>query len=197
MLFRSIVTNSFSAEYGRTGGGVILASIKAGGNALHGTVFEFLRNEKFNARNFFAQPTDAKPVLKRNQFGAAAGGPIRRDRAFFFVNWQATRERTAATRTSSVPTPAMRSGDFSQGFNPIYDPDTTRRDAAGRLIRDQFQGNSIPRARWDAAAAKALEFYPLPNGPGLANNYTLSGPDRKSTRLNSSHIQKSRMPSSA
>ncbi len=174
-----VITNSFSAEYGRTGGGVIIASIKSGSNSFHGTVFEFLRNDALNARNFFARPTEQKPVRKENQFGAAVGGPIRKDKTFFFADWQGSRRRTAETRPSSVPTPAMRSGDFSSGFNPLYDPGTTRRDSSGRLVRDRFDGNKVPRERWDPAAARILEFYPLPTGPGLANNYVLSGPGRR------------------
>jgi len=173
-----IVTNSFSAEYGRTGGGVILATIKSGTNSLHGTVFEFLRNDALNARNFFARPTQKKPVLRRNQFGFAVGGPIRRDKTFFFGDWEGTRVRTASVRTSTVPTPAMRAGDLS-GFNPIYDPDTTR-VVNGQVVRDPIANNQIPAARFDPAAAKVLSFYPAPNGPGLANNYVLAGPGKSS-----------------
>jgi len=169
-----IVTNSFSAEYGRTGGGVILATIKSGANAFHGTLFEFLRNDALNARNFFARPEEPKPVLRQNQFGAAAGGPIRRDKTFFFVDWQGTRVRTAAVRTSAVPTAALRAGDL-RGFNPIYDPDTTR-VVNGQVVRDPIPNNLIPVSRFDPAAAKVLPYYPEPNGPGLARNYVLAGP---------------------
>lgn len=188
-----VLTNSFSAEYGRTGGGVILAAIKSGSNRFHGTVFEFLRNDALNARNFFARPQDRKPVLKENQFGAAVGGPIRKDKTFFFADWQGSRRRTAATRTSSVPTPAMRRGDLSELLgsrigtdalgrpilrNQAYSPATQRRLPTGQTVRDPFEGNIVPRDLWDAAAARALEYYPVPNGPGLANNFVLSGPGR-------------------
>ncbi len=172
-----IVTNSFSAEYGRTGGGVILATIKSGSNAYHGTVFEFLRNDALNARNFFAPRGQRKPVLRQNQFGAAAGGPIRRDKTFFFTDWQGTRVRTAAVRTSSVPTPQMRSGNLA-GFNPIYDPATTRVEG-NQVLRDPIPNNIIPAARFDPAAAKIMAFYPEPNGPGNANNYVLAGPGKR------------------
>jgi len=171
-----VVTNSFSAEYGRSGGGVILATIKSGTNAVHGTVFEFLRNHALNARNFFARPQDAKPVLRQNQFGFAVGGPIRRDRTFFFADWQGTRVRTASVRTSVVPTEPLRNGDL-RGFNPIYDPATTRIEG-GQVLRDPFAGSQIPSSRFDPASAKIITHYPLPNGPGLARNYTLSGPGR-------------------
>ncbi|MBI3683159.1 MAG: carboxypeptidase regulatory-like domain-containing protein [Acidobacteria bacterium] len=172
-----IVTNSFSAEYGRTGGGVILATIKSGGNAFHGVVFEFLRNDALNARNFFAPPAQAKPVLRQNQFGAAVGGAIRRDKTFFFVDWQGNRVRTAAVRTSAVPTPAMRGGDL-RGFNPIYDPDTTR-VVNNQVVRDPIPDNLIPASRFDSASAKVLAYYPQPTGPGLAGNYVLAGPGKR------------------
>src|SRR5262249_10972341 len=103
-----ILTNSFSAEFGRTGGGVIVATIKSGTNRLRGTVFEFHRNEAFNARNFFARPDDPKPVLRFNQFGGAVGGPLRQDRTFFFRDWPGARNRTGSPRVSTVPTPAVR-----------------------------------------------------------------------------------------
>lgn len=169
-----ILTNSFSAEYGRTGGGVILATIKGGTNSVHGVVFEFLRNDKLNARNFFAPPTQQKPVLRQNQFGGALGGPIRKDKTFFFVDWQGTRFRNAAVRTSSVPTAALRGGDFS-GLATIYDPDSTRVEG-NSVIRMPFANNRIPTTRFDPAAAKVMEYYPQPNGPGLVNNYILAGP---------------------
>jgi hypothetical protein len=172
-----IVTNSFSAEYGRTGGGVILATIKSGANAFHGTVFEFLRNDKLNARNFFAPPTQRKPVLRQNQFGAAVGGPIRRDRTFFFVDWQGTRVRTAAVRTSSVPTTVMKSGNLA-GFNPIYDPNSTT-ISGNQVLRTPIPNNLIPASSFDPAAAKIMAFYPDPSGPGIANNYVLAGPGKR------------------
>lgn len=172
-----ILTNSFSAEYGRTGGGVILATIKGGTNAFHGVMFEFLRNDKLNARNFFAPPSQQKPVLRQNQFGGALGGPIRKDKTFFFVDWQGTRFRNAAVRTSSVPTAALRAGDFT-GLATIYDPDTTRVQG-NSVLRDPLPGNRIPGSRFDGAAAKVMAFYPDPNGPGLANNYVLAGPGRR------------------
>ena len=171
-----VVTNSFSAEYGRSGGGVILATIKSGTNAIHGTVFEFLRNDVLNARNFFARPQDAKPMLRQNQFGFAVGGPIRRNRTFFFADWQGTSVRTASVRTSVVPTEPLRNGDL-RGFNPIYDPATTRIEG-GQVLRDAFVGNQIPKSRFDPASAKILTYYPLPNGPGLARNYTVAGPGK-------------------
>jgi hypothetical protein len=172
-----ILTNSFSAEYGRTGGGVILATIKGGTNAFHGVLFEFLRNDKLNGRNFFAPPSQNKPVLRQNQFGAAVGGPIRPNKTFFFADWQGTRVRTAAVRTSAVPTLAMRDGNLA-GFNPIYDPATTA-ISGNQVLRTPFAGNQVPRARFDAAAAKIIPYYPEPNGTALASNFILAGPGRR------------------
>jgi hypothetical protein len=172
-----ILTNSFSAEYRRTGGGVIIATIKSGTNGFHGTLFEFLRNDALNARNFFAPRDQNKPVLRQNQFGAAIGGPIRKDKTFFFADWQGTRVRTAAVRTSSVPTLAMRQGDL-RGFDPIYDPATTRVEN-NQVIRDPFPNNMIPLSRFDPAAAKILSYYPEPNGSILAQNYVLAGPGKR------------------
>lgn len=172
-----ILTNSFSAEYGRTGGGVILATIKGGTNAFHGVLFEFLRNDKLNARNFFAPAGQRKPVLRQNQFGAALGGPIRKDKTFFFVDWQGTRFRNAAVRTSSVPTAALRGGDFT-GLSQIYDPDTTR-VVGNTVVRDPIPNNRIPSSRFDPASAKIMAYYPDPNGGGLANNYVLAGPGKR------------------
>ena len=173
-----ILTNSFSAEYGRTGGGVILATIKGGTNAFHGVVFEFLRNDKLNAKNFFAPAAQRKPVLRQNQFGGALGGPIRKDKTFFFVDWQGTRFRNAAVRTSSVPTAALKTGDFT-GLPTIYDPDTTR-VVGNSVLRDPLAGNRVPVSRFDPASAKIMAYYPEPNtGTGLANNYVLAGPGKR------------------
>lgn len=169
-----ILTNSFSAEFGRTGGGVIVATLKSGTNTLRGTAFEFHRNEAFNARNFFARRENPKPVLRFNQFGFAFGGPIRKDNTFFFGDWQGTRTRTASTRVSTVPTEAMRRGELA-GIGTVFDPLTTGADGS----RTAFPGNVIPSTRLDPAAVKILEYYPLPNLPGRTNNYVLSGPGRE------------------
>jgi hypothetical protein len=88
-----VLTNAYSAEFGRAGGGVVSVNIKSGSNALHGSLFEFVRNEKFDAKNFFDPPDQPRPVFKRNQYGFAVGGPIRKDRTFFFGDFEATRIR--------------------------------------------------------------------------------------------------------
>ena len=155
--------NAYSPEYGRSNGGSVIVSTKSGSNEFHGTLFEFLRNEDLNGRNYFAA-AGSKPEFRRNQYGLVFGGPVQKDRTFFFVDWQGTRLRTGIPRLSTVPTLAQRNGIFS---NAIYDPSTP--------ARTQFPGNRIPLNRIDPIAAQVLALYPLPNRPGTANNYILSG----------------------
>lgn len=112
--------NSYSPEYGRSNGGAVLVNMKSGTNSLHGTLFEFFRNEDLNGRNYFAA-AGSKPEFRRNQYGLAVGGPIQKNKTFFFVDWQGTRLRTGIPRISTVPTAAQRDGIFS---NAIYDPAT-------------------------------------------------------------------------
>jgi len=124
--------NSYSPEYGRSNGGAVIVSMKSGGNDFHGDIFEFFRNEDLNARNYFAQ-AGRRPEFRRNQYGLTLGGPIQKDKTFFFVDWQGTRLRTGVTRLSTVPAPAQRQGTFT---TPIYDPATSG--------RTQFVNNRIP-----------------------------------------------------
>src|SRR5262245_36643678 len=131
-----VETNSYSAEYGRSNGGVIMVNHKAGTNVLHGSVFEFFRNEALNARNLFA-PTGPKPRFRRNQYGFVLGGPIEADRTFFFADYQGTRLQTGTVRTSTVPTSLQRQGIFT---NQIFDPATTTFNN-GVPTRTAFQNN--------------------------------------------------------
>ena len=173
-----VLTTSYAAEYGRTNGGVIIATIKSGTNSLHGTMYDFVRNEAFNAKNFFALSTQPKPLFRQNQMGVSAGGPIIRNKLFIFGDWEGIRNLTGNTITTSVPTAAMRAGNFSSGFNPIYDPATTTVDAAGNVARTPFAGGIIPATRFDPAAVAVESYYPLPTGTGISNNYTSSMPGR-------------------
>ncbi|HVW87756.1 MAG TPA: hypothetical protein VHB50_23890, partial [Bryobacteraceae bacterium] len=157
--------NAYSPEYGRSNGGAVMVVMKSGGNELHGDVFEFIRNEDLNARNYFAQP-GPKPQFRRNQYGLTLGGPIRKNKTFFFVDWQGTRQLTGLTRFSTVPTLAQRQGIFA---TPIYDPATSD--------RQQFPGNTIPVSRFDPVAQQAMQHYPVPNLPGAANNYVRTAPE--------------------
>lgn len=149
----SVQTSSFDAQYGRGVGGVVNVVTKSGTNEFHGTVFEFFRNYKLNAANFFS----GRDALKRNQFGGALGGPIVKDRTFFFGSYQGTRIRSStpgAVRTA--PSQAMKNGDFSEwlranGQGAIRDP----------LAPTQvFPGNVIPRTRIDPVSAKVTELVP-------------------------------------
>src|SRR5579872_5293235 len=159
--------NSYSPEYGRSNGGTVMVVGKSGSNDLHGTLFEFLRNEALNARNYFAPP-GPRPEFRRNQYGLTLGGPIRKNRTFFFADWQGTRLRTGITRQSVVPTLAERQGVFPTA---IFDPATSP--------RQQFPNNTIPASRFDAIAQQVLQHYPLPNLRGAANNFvrTAAEPD--------------------
>ncbi|MEK7406045.1 MAG: TonB-dependent receptor, partial [Acidobacteriota bacterium] len=182
-----VQTSVFSAEYGRTGGGLINMVSKSGSNQWHGSLFEFHRNSKMDANHFFAN-RGGVPLgsFKRNQFGGTLGGPVTlprlyngRNRTFFFANYQATRDRTAATTVRTVPAADMRNGDFSQLANvrgqmiAIYDPLTTA--ATGTPTRQPFAGNRIPAARINNVAAKASAYFPNPNQPGSVSNLVLSG----------------------
>jgi hypothetical protein len=170
-----VMTNSFSAQYGRATGAIINVTMKSGTNQFHGTAFEFLRNEKLDARNFFDIPGQQDPPFKRNQYGFSVGGPILRNKMFFFGDWEGSRIRESRTANITLPTPAMTSGDFSQLLpgTIIYDPATYN---AATGTRQPFAGNVIPKARFDAIGAKVASFYPAPNKAGLNNNYVSNPP---------------------
>jgi hypothetical protein len=151
--------NSYSPEYGRSNGGTVMVIGKSGTNDFHGTLFEFIRNEDLNARNYFAQP-GPKPEFRRNQYGLTLSGPIRKNKTFFFAGWQGTRLLTGLTRFSTVPTTGQRNGVFT---TTIYDPATNPRAA--------FADNTIPTSRFDPIAQHVVQHYPVPNLPGSANNF--------------------------
>ncbi|MCI0625238.1 MAG: carboxypeptidase-like regulatory domain-containing protein [Acidobacteria bacterium] len=169
--------SNFSAEYGY-GGNVINVTTKSGTNQVRLTLWEFLRNNSLDARNFFAARPEPR---KRNQFGVASGGPVRlgslydgKDKSFWFFNFEGQRERVGRTLISSVPTAAMRRGDLSELPVTIFDPMTTRRDPTSPtgFRRDPFPNKVIPPGRLDQPVGQRfLEWVPLPNRPGFANNY--------------------------
>jgi hypothetical protein len=182
-----VQSNSYSAEYGRTGGGVVNIVTKSGSNELHGSVYEFLRNSVFDANNFFNNKNNIpRASFKRNQFGATVGGPIwipgiykGKNRSFFFFSYEGGRARPATTITDTVPTPQQISGDFSQTFNSagkqviIYDPATTKYDAATKTYtRTAFTGNVIPSTRINPIMKKVLGFYPTPLTAGDPYTHT-------------------------
>ena len=173
-----VLTNVYSAEYGRATGGVVNAVLKSGSNSLHGTAFGFLRNEALDARNFFALGSQPKPPFKRSQFGFAVGGPIRRDKTFFFGDYEGTRVRESRTVVNTIPTVAMRSGDFSALANAIYDPLTY--DPVTRT-RKTFANNRIPTDRIDPVARAAAAWYPTPQTSGLTQNFLYNAPQHTDT----------------
>ncbi|MCC6393046.1 MAG: TonB-dependent receptor [Bryobacterales bacterium] len=160
-----VETADYSAEFGHAAGGVISVSIKPGTNAFHGSAFEFLRNDKLDANNFFSNRVGAKrPPLRQNQFGGTAGGPVIRNRTFFFASYQGTRYRIPSTVITTVPTGAAVRGNF--GSTAIFDPLNV---VAGR--RQPFATNTIPDNRLDPVARRLAALYPQPNLPGAVNNY--------------------------
>lgn len=165
-----IESNSPPAEFGRFNGGVVNLTTKSGTNALRLTGFEFLRHEALNARNFFASTNPVKPTYRRHQFGGVLGGPLRKDRSFFFVDYQGQRQTIGRAAISTVPTLLQRQGVFTEAIGgrvpAIYDPATTAGNA-----RAAFPDGAIPASRFDPVAAALLARYPLPTGSGTANNY--------------------------
>ncbi|HWW82887.1 MAG TPA: carboxypeptidase regulatory-like domain-containing protein [Vicinamibacterales bacterium] len=159
-----VQTNLYSAENGRTLGGVVNIITKAGGNQFHGSGFYYLRNEHFDAKDYFAV---TKPLNHLNQFGGSLGGPLKSDRTFFFADYDQGRITKDQAFVVTVPTVMMHSGNFSELSVPIYDP-TTR-------VRMPFAGNVIPANRLDPVAMKLMSLYPMPNQPGLANNFAYNG----------------------
>lgn len=150
-----------------SGGAVVNVITRSGGNEIHGSAFEFLRNADLNARQFF----DAqKPPFQQNQFGGAIGGPIRKNKTFFFGDYQGLRVHESSTSIVTEPTAAMRSGNFT-GVASIYDP--TSYNAATKM-RTQFAANTIPLSEMDPVALNLLAITPLPNLPGNKNNLRLN-----------------------
>ena len=161
-----VQTNMYSAEVGRTAGGVVNIITKSGSNNFHGSAFEFNRNDKFDERGFFAPKDQPKPQLDQNQYGGSVGGPVKKNKTFFFADYEKFKQTQGLTFVSTVPTAKMRAGDFSELSAPIYDPTTTPRVA--------FPGNVIPSNRFDPIAMRYMQLYPAPTSAGLANNFTFT-----------------------
>jgi hypothetical protein len=167
-----IQKSMYSAEFGGKASALINVASKSGGNEYHGSVFEFLRNDVFDAKNFFDDPRAPIPPFRLNQFGGAVGGPLplwrgkgEAHQTFFFANYEGQRINKSITKTFSVPTAAVRAGDFS-GFAPIFDPLSTGQNGS----RAVFSGNRIPTNRIDPFATEFLQKIPLPNLPGNIQN---------------------------
>ena len=168
-----VQTSGADAQFGHAAGGFTNVVLKSGGRDFHGALFEFLRNSEFDARNFFASPGSSTHFIL-NQFGATLGGPVTipglyntsREKTFFFAALQFDRRRQAQAFISTIPTAAMRDGDFSGQPNRIYDPLTLSGNT-----RLPFANNVIPSNRFNSAGKGLLGLYPDPNRPGLTNNY--------------------------
>jgi hypothetical protein len=157
-----IQIGQYSAEFGSGGGAVINVVTKSGTNDFHGTLWEFIRNDKLDARNFFLSPTTRKAALRRNQFGVAGGGPIKKNRTFFFGNYDGTRERRGVFRGARVPTAAELSGNLASLGKTIMDP----------VTKLPFPNNVIPANRIDPISAGLAKYYEAPNNPsGTVQNY--------------------------
>ena len=156
----NVVTNSFDAEQGLAGGSAINVQIKSGTNTIRGSAFEYHTNEKLRTQSYFAPPGTPKGAWRYNQYGGTIGGPVVRNRLFYFVSYEGTRDRQMLNRTVSVPTEAVRRGDLSASSTPIYDPLTGTSSGAGRT---PFENNLIPTDRIDPIAARLIAQIPLPN----------------------------------
>ena len=172
-----VMSNGFSAEFGGSAGGGVIATTKSGTNQIRGSLSEYLRNQALDAPNFFSPIVNnekQKPALRYNVFGGTVGGPIRHDKTFFFFAYEGSRRRDGSVRTLTVPSLLERNGDFSQTFNsrrqlyPVYDPFVNPRvDLPGQLI---------PKTRFDPVALKILQaFSPTrtaaPDDATGANNF--------------------------
>jgi hypothetical protein len=162
----NIATNAFDAEQGLAGGAAVTVVTKSGTNQLHGTAFAFNDNTIFRARNFFQ--VGEKPKHNLNIDGGTIGGPIKKDKLFFFGGYEGTRERTGFFGRYTVPTADQRAGNFSAYSQTIYDPSTGNPNGSGR---QPFAGNIVPLDRQSAITRKMQDRVPLPNLPGTANNY--------------------------
>ncbi len=189
----SVLTSSYPAEFGNTGGGVERFVVKSGTNDLHGNAYEFLRNDKFDARGFF---NSSRAIHRENEYGFSVGGPVwipkvynGRNKSFFFgnMNWYKNRGG-AQNSTASVPNDAFRTGDLSGLVDAngkmiqIYDPATTRPDGNGGFIRDPFPGNIIPPDRISAVSKNILNLVPHSKTQSVFNNYPASGNSKNDNR---------------
>jgi hypothetical protein len=175
-----VISNGYSAEFGRTANGIINFTTKSGTNELHGSAFEYFRNDKLNARQFFSA---TRTVVRQNDFGGTVGGPIfvpkiydGRNKAFFFVSYEKSIQRSGSpSALVSIPPEALRRGDFSQwkdgsgNLIPIYDPATTR-VVGNAIVRDQFPGNIIPPSRISPVASTLNKYLPPTELSTLFNN---------------------------
>ncbi len=171
-----VSTSNYNAEFGRAGGAIVNVATRGGTNELHGSLYEFHRSTDFRARDFFNTVDKPKPTYIRNQFGAAVGGPIIKNKTFFFGAYQGLYLRQSSTSIASTPSTAWLSGDFSSvpGLF-LYDPSSGNSDGTGR---QPFLNNVIPRDRFSPIASKLLQYFPAPNlsGASFTNNLNVNVP---------------------
>ncbi len=180
-----VVTNNMSAEYGYRAGAKVIVTSKSGTNDFHGSAYEFLRNDALDGTNFFANRSGAKkPKYRQNQYGVSLGGPVIKNKTFFFGSWQRTNIRYGQSYINSVPSrDIIERGDFSQQpavRRNVYDP-LTLTGTGATAIRAPFAGNIIPQTRWDPVTAAVVKEYPVSNIAGrdnLADNYYYSPTDK-------------------
>jgi len=178
----NIQKTSYAPEFGGKSGAVINVVTRSGSNELHGSLFEFVRNDIFDAKNFFESPGAPIPPFRQNQLGGSLGGPVIRNRTFFFISYEGQRVRKSLTQSFSVPTAQMRSGNFAS-LAMIYDPST----AAGGM-RQPFPGNQIPVQSLDPLATALLANVPFPNLPGVAQNLLATASQRIDTNNYSARL---------
>ena len=163
-----VLTSVYDASFGRNAGGQINVVLKSGTNSMHGSAYEFFRNGALDARNFFAPSDQSKPQYQRNQFGASLGGPVRKNRTFFFGDYEGRRVRQGITQVSNVPTLAERAGDFSMEQQPVINP----------FAQQPFPGNKIPAEFQNPVGAAIAALYPLPNRAVPGQNFVSSPAER-------------------
>jgi hypothetical protein len=168
----SVSTGNYDAEQGMAGGSAVNVSMKSGTNSFHGSAWEYNTISKLKAHTFFRREGPDNPKYINNQFGLTSGGPIRKNKLFFFADWERTMKRQAASGLQSVALPQMRNGDFSFTSTVIYDPQTGNPDGTART---QFPGNKIPANRLSSAAVKMAALLPLPDTTATSSNYFAIG----------------------
>lgn len=172
-----VQSGTMSSEFGFTAGGSINLVTRSGTNQVHGTAYEFLRNEKLDARNTFS---NNKLPLRYNQYGFSVGGPFVKNKTFGFFNYEKYLLRTTRPRIRTVPIAPFREGDFGQlknsngSFRPVFDPATTRDNPdGGGQIRDPYPNNIVPQSSFDPVSVNVVNFWPLPNRtPTNANTFS-------------------------
>lgn len=185
-----VQTNTSTAEFGRSSGGVLNMVTKSGTNDVHGSAYEFFQNDQLDAANFFTNRSGKPPIpgrddfrgpIRFNLFGATLGGPVEipklyhgKNRTFYFFGWQGTHTRTSNYNSAVVPPTALRSGDFSQSQYVIYDP-TTSHVTNGSTVRNPFPGQQIPASRISQVALNYLKFFPQPDISGVVQNFSWTG----------------------